>query len=519
MRWFATWLLSCVLVQAQTTTVNLAWDTVTNTPTVTVTNYFLYVGIGGSTPATNVNYYIRQAVIPVAGSTQTVSVVVNNGPTTFWVTAASVFAESPPSTALNVTIPVPSTPPSCSLTASATTILRGQTTTLAWNVINASATGALLTPGVGSVSATAGSVVLTPSNSTDYVLTVWNDYGTNTCTVPITVTYPAPTFTFTRSPSAILLGASATLSWSAITDATSAVLNPGTLSISTNGGSLVVTPSVTTTYTNTATGPGGTTTKYAVVTVNPVLTSTFTANPTTLIQGSSATLNWQTFGLCSGVTINNGVGAKPCGVGSQIVTPSATTTYTMITSGTGGPVTNTLQIVVVAPPPPAQYALVVNSGSGDGSYTNGTVVTVIADAVAGFTFSTWTGFTVAVAGNSTTTLTMPANATNVTATYTQNVPPPPTYYTLTVNNGTGSGSYTNAQLVPIVANAPPATYTFWKWTGDGVIADILASTTTVTMRTNAATVTANYLPPLVPPPVPPDPTVAVTAMRKAILIR
>lgn len=349
MKWFATWLLSCVLLQAQTTTVSLYWDTVTNTPTVTVVNYFLYVGIGGSTPATNANYYIRQAVIPVVGSTQTASVVVNNGPTTFWVTAASNYGESPPSTELNVTIPVPATAPSCSLTASAETILRGQTTTLSWNVINAAAIGAILTPGVGSVSATAGSVVLTPSNSTDYVLTVWNDYGTNTCTVPITVTYPAPTFTFTRSPTAILLGASATLSWSSMTDATSAILDPGTLSISTNGGSLVVTPIVTTTYTNTATGPGGTTTKYAVVTVDPVLRSTFTVSPTTLLLGSSATLDWTTYGICSGVTIDNGVGAKPCGVGSEVVTPIVGTTYTMITSGTGGPVTNTVQVVVITP--------------------------------------------------------------------------------------------------------------------------------------------------------------------------
>ncbi|HYG74935.1 MAG TPA: DUF5060 domain-containing protein [Planctomycetota bacterium] len=68
--------------------------------------------------------------------------------------------------------------------------------------------------------------------------------------------------------------------------------------------------------------------------------------------------------------------------------------------------------------PPTIYALSVVSGSGSGSYTAGTVVSISANAApAGKTFDRWTGATVANATSSSTTLTMPAASTTVTATY------------------------------------------------------------------------------------------------------
>jgi hypothetical protein len=71
--------------------------------------------------------------------------------------------------------------------------------------------------------------------------------------------------------------------------------------------------------------------------------------------------------------------------------------------------------------PPTTYALMVNSGTGGGSYAAGTVVTVSANtAPAGSQFSAWTGNTSALASSTsaTTTLTMPAAALSITATYT-----------------------------------------------------------------------------------------------------
>lgn len=149
---------------------------------------------------------------------------------------------------------------------------------------------------------------------------------------------------------------------------------------------------------------------------------------------------------------------------------------------------------------PPQYTLTVNSGSGGGSYTAGTQVSISAYAPpTGKVFDQWTGDTSALASTtaSTTTVTMPNAAVNVTATYKD--APPPTYL-LTVNNGTGGGSYTAGAQVTITANAPSAGKVFDKWTGDtSALSSSTTATATVTMPTGTVTVTANYKD--LPPPV------------------
>lgn len=83
---------------------------------------------------------------------------------------------------------------------------------------------------------------------------------------------PAPVVSsFAATPASVVLGASATLSWS-VSGATSLAIDRGIGVVT--GTSLAVTPGATTTYTLTATGPGGTATGTATVTV--------TAPPTVL---------------------------------------------------------------------------------------------------------------------------------------------------------------------------------------------------------------------------------------------
>ena len=67
-------------------------------------------------------------------------------------------------------------------------------------------------------------------------------------------------------------------------------------------------------------------------------------------------------------------------------------------------------------------------------------------------------------------------------------------YTLTVNSGSGSGTYSLGEQVPIAANAPDAGWRFTRWTvsGNGVIADETAAQTTFTIADTDAQVTANY---------------------------
>jgi hypothetical protein len=65
-------------------------------------------------------------------------------------------------------------------------------------------------------------------------------------------------------------------------------------------------------------------------------------------------------------------------------------------------------------------------------------------------------------------------------------------YTLTVNSGSGGGSYTNGAQVQIAAN-PVSGKIFAQWTGDvAYAASVTSSPTTVTMSTNAVTLTATY---------------------------
>ena len=68
-----------------------------------------------------------------------------------------------------------------------------------------------------------------------------------------------------------------------------------------------------------------------------------------------------------------------------------------------------------------------------------------------------------------------------------------TAYSLSVENGSGSGSYAYQQQVTIAADAPAVGKEFDQWTGDTqYAADVLSSTTAVTMPTHPVTLTATY---------------------------
>jgi hypothetical protein len=143
------------------------------------------------------------------------------------------------------------------------------------------------------------------------------------------------------------------------------------------------------------------------------------------------------------------------------------------------------------------YALTVNSGNGNGSYASGAVVSISASAApSGQEFDRWAvnsgSAVIANAIASSTSVTMPSNAATVTATYKDQ---PPATYSLTVNSGSGDGSYASGAVVNISASAAPSGQEFDRWvvnSGSAVIANTNAASTSVTMPSNAATVTATY---------------------------
>ncbi len=148
-------------------------------------------------------------------------------------------------------------------------------------------------------------------------------------------------------------------------------------------------------------------------------------------------------------------------------------------------------------PAASSYTLTVNSGNGDGSYVSDAAVNIRANTPpSGQQFDRWVvnsgGATISNVNAASTTLIMPSNAATVTATYADQ---PAATYPLTVNNGSGDGSYASGAVTGINADAAPSGQTFNRWvvdSGSAVIANINAASTTLTMGSTAATVSAQY---------------------------
>jgi peptidoglycan-associated lipoprotein len=77
----------------------------------------------------------------------------------------------------------------------------------------------------------------------------------------------------------------------------------------------------------------------------------FTAEPTSIQRGQSATLRWEVTGEVTGVSIDQSVGTVQ-NVGNRRVFPSDSTTYTLTATGPGGSVTASAIVSVSSPPAP-----------------------------------------------------------------------------------------------------------------------------------------------------------------------
>jgi peptidoglycan-associated lipoprotein len=77
---------------------------------------------------------------------------------------------------------------------------------------------------------------------------------------------------------------------------------------------------------------------------------TFSAEPSTIERGQSATLKWSVSGE-NDISIDNGVGTVQAN-GSRQVYPTSTTTYTLTATNAGGTSTSTATVNVTVPPPP-----------------------------------------------------------------------------------------------------------------------------------------------------------------------
>lgn len=171
---------------------------------------------------------------------------------------------------------------------------------------------------------------------------------------------PAPPVeigTLTASPASIVSGATTTLIWTGVTNATSCNINNGVGPANIPSGNKTVSPTVPTTYTLNCTGAGTPASRQVTVTVTlppapppPVTITSFTASPTTITAGSTATLAWSGVTNATACSIDNGVGSVAIPSGSKTVTPTAPTIYTLNCTGAGAPATRSVTVTVTPPP-------------------------------------------------------------------------------------------------------------------------------------------------------------------------
>ena len=248
-----------------------------------------------------------------------------------WVRSATV------TTAIDYDCPNPTAPSCDSFTASPSTIVPGGSSTLTWETTNA--TSVSLNNGIGQVSAD-GSVTVSPTTNTTYILTVTGTNGTVDCSVPVTVTTTplAPSCdSFTASPSTVVLGQSTVLRWET-TNAQTVTLT-GVQDAVPADGSFTFTPTVNTTYVLSVVGVNGSTVKCEVpvtVTSPQVFTCPnnvdFSTTDSSIRRGESITLNWNVTGADS-VSIT-GIGSVSS-TGSRSFSPNSDTTYTLTATKAG----------------------------------------------------------------------------------------------------------------------------------------------------------------------------------------
>lgn len=146
-------------------------------------------------------------------------------------------------------------------------IVLGENTTLYWDVTGVRQV--TIGPNVGSFSSS-GHVLLVPTATTSYTLSVSNSYGSDNATATVTVSTctdeAIPVIgSFTATPSTISVGQSTSLTWN-ITGATTITIDQG-IGTPSSFFSQQVSPTETTSYTLTAYSCAGTATRTVTVTV------------------------------------------------------------------------------------------------------------------------------------------------------------------------------------------------------------------------------------------------------------
>ncbi|UOA09122.1 hypothetical protein [Methylobacter sp. S3L5C] len=249
------------------------------------------------------------------------------------------------------------TSPTVSIVATPTTITYGTTATIKWSSTNA--TSCTASSGWSGTKTTSGTFV-TPilNQAVTYKISCTGKGGTKATATTVWVqasTSTPPTLTLTATPVSIANNTTSTLVW-ASTNATSCVASNGWYGNQLTSGALTVTalPN-TTTYTLACKGPGGTTSKSAVVVaatlplplplpVLPIIT--LSASQASIANGATSVLTWSSTNATSCLASGGWTGTEP--TSGTFITPALTTTtsYSLACAGLGGSAIQSTTITV-----------------------------------------------------------------------------------------------------------------------------------------------------------------------------
>ncbi len=253
------------------------------------------------------------------------------------------------------------------LTLGSNVIAQGSSTSLTWSTIDA--TSCTASGDWSGAQNPNGTVTLTPvaTGVTSYTLTCTNSTGTLAASTVTLSTGAAPAPMLSLSATSIVLGTSATITWSD-TFASSCTASgswSGTLPAS---GHLPVAPNALgsdtyTLYCTTATGQQSASSSVTLDVTPPVPGApALSVNPTSITLGQSATLTWSSTNATACTATGSWSGSESLS-GTKTVTPTATgtSTYSLSCSNAAGasPAASATLTVAAATPPPS-------SGGGGG---------------------------------------------------------------------------------------------------------------------------------------------------------
>jgi hypothetical protein len=169
--------------------------------------------------------------------------------------------------------------------------------------------------------------------------------------------------TFSSNPATVNSGGTSNLLWN-VTGATSVSIDQGIGQVDV-AGTKVVSPPTTTVYTISATNSAGTVTRSATIMVNsappagmPPVIGTFSSN---LNSDNTSTLSWNVTGADL-VSIDQGIGQVDV-AGTRVVSPAASTTYTLSATNSTGTVSRSVVITLSSTPPVGTPPVIIFSSN------------------------------------------------------------------------------------------------------------------------------------------------------------